>query len=162
MRYKIMFSVYKLTAPNNKCYIGMTSINPVKRWAGGRGYQYNKEFWEDIIKYGWDNIKREIILTTTDEDEAHNKEIELILFYDSINQGYNKTLVSQAVHSSKKIGVTCINTNRKFRSLKKAAIYAQTTGQSIKEACEGKRLVAGIHPKTRAALMWKYTKYKYQ
>jgi hypothetical protein len=57
----------------------MTSINPLHRWASGHGYEHNKEFWEDIVKYGWDNIKREIVLTTENEDEAHEKEIELIL-----------------------------------------------------------------------------------
>lgn len=158
-----MFSVYKLTAPNGKCYIGMTSINPVKRWSGGRGYKYNKEFWKDIIKYGWDNIRREIVLTTDDETEAHYKELELILFYNSINPeyGYNKSFVSNPICSSKRIGVTCINTNRKFRSLKKAAEYAHTKEKNIKEVCEGERLTAGCHPKTGVKLKWKYTKYKY-
>ena len=158
-----MFSVYKLTAPNNKCYIGMTSINPVKRWAGGHGYEYNKEFWDDIVKYGWDNIKREIILTTDNEDEAHNKEIELILLYNSVNSdfGYNKCVVSNPIHTSKHIGVTCVNTNRKFRSIKKASVYANTSERSIKEACENKRDFAGYHPKTKTPLRWKYTKYKH-
>ena len=159
-----MYSVYKITAPNNKCYIGMTSINPVTRWAGGHGYENNKEFWEDIVKYGWDNFRREIILTTENEDEAHEKEIELILFYDSVNPkyGYNKRVVSNTIHSSKKIGVTCVNTNRKFRSLKKASVYAHTSEQYIKETCENKREFAGIHPKTKRPLKWKYTAYKYK
>lgn len=159
-----MFSVYKLTSPNNKRYIGITSGNPVRRWAGGRGYEYNKEFWEDIIKYGWDNIRREIVLTTENEDEAHEKEIELILLYDTTNPdlGYNKFVISNKIHSSKRIGVTCINTNRKFRSLKKASVYAGTTPQSIKEVCDNTRKYAGHHPKTGVALRWKYTAYKYK
>lgn len=158
-----MYSVYKITAPNNKVYIGMTSINPVKRWAGGRGYEHNKMFWEDIIKYGWDNFRREIVLTTDNEDEAHEKEIELILYYDATKSdlGYNKRVISNPIHSSKCKGVTCINTNRKFKSLKKASKFAQVSEQVIKEACEGKRLTAGVHPKTRKPLMWKYTKHKY-
>ncbi len=159
-----MFSVYKLTSPNNKCYIGMTSINPVKRWSSGHGYKNNKEFWNDIVKYGWDNIKREIILTTENEEEAHKKEIELILLYKTIdpNYGYNKKVVSNTVHSSKCKGVTCVNTNRKFRSLKRASYYAHTYEKSIKEACEGKRKFAGFHPQTNEPLMWRYTTYKYE
>lgn len=157
-----MFSVYKLTSPNNKCYIGMTSINPIKRWASGHGYKDNKEFWNDIVKYGWDNIKREIVLTTENEDEAHQKEIELILLYKTIdhNYGYNKKVVSNAVHSSKRKGVTCINTNRKFRSLKKASAYAHTSEKYVREVCEGKRECAGFHPKTNKPLKWRYTTYK--
>lgn len=157
-----MFSVYKLTAPNNKIYIGMTSINPVKRWNSGYGYDDNKMFWEDIVKYGWDNIKREIVFTSENENEAHEAELRLILHYDSTNpdKGYNRSYISNLIHSSKKIGVTCINTNRKFRSLKKAAAYAHTTGQNIREVCENEKETAGFHPKTKQPLKWKYTKYK--
>ena len=159
-----MYSVYKLTSPNGKCYIGMTSINPVTRWAHGRGYEYNVEFWNDIVKYGWDNIRREIILTTDNEDEAHEKEIELILLFNTVDPewGYNKAIVSNKIYSSKRIGVTCVNTNRKFRSLRKASLYANTSEQHIKEACENKREFAGTHPKTKQRLKWKYTVYKYK
>ena len=142
----------------------MTSVNPVKRWAGGHGYEHNKEFWKDIVKYGWDNIRREIVLTTENEGEAHEKEIELILFYNSIDPecGYNKKVISNPIYSSKRIGVTCVNTNRKFRSLKKASKYANTTEKYIKEVCENKREFAGYHPKTKQKLRWKYTAYKYK
>lgn len=159
-----VFSVYKLTSPNGKRYIGMTSTNPVKRWAGGHGYECNKEFWKDIVKYGWDHIRREIVLTTENENEAHEKEIELILFYETTNPdlGYNKKIISNKINSSKRVGVTCVNTNRKFRSIKKASLYANTYPQSIKEVCENKREFAGYHPKTGQRLRWKYTAYKYK
>lgn len=158
-----MYSVYKLTAPNGKIYIGMTSNNPVKRWAGGHGYKNNKSFWEDIVKYGWDNIRREIVLSTDDEDEAHKKEISLILYYETTDpdKGYNRTIISNVIKSSKKIGVTCVNTNKKFRSLKKASKYAGVSEKLIKKVCETGNGCAGYHPKTGEPLMWKYTKYKY-
>ena len=157
-----MFVVYKLTSPKGKYYIGLTSKNPVERWNSGHGYEHNKEFWTDIVKFGWDNIRREIILVTDDENEAHEKELEMILFYNSNNPeyGYNKSLVSNKIYSCKRIGVTCVNTNRKFRSLAKAATYAKTSPQYIKDVCENKRQFAGRHHKTGKPLMWKYTKYK--
>lgn len=156
-----MYYVYKLTAPNNKCYIGMTSRNPKKRWNSGCGYKYNKELWNDIVNYGWYNFIREVVMKTENEDEAHEKEIDLILLYDATNPkyGYNKVVSSNRISKVIKIGVTCVNTNNKFRSLSKASKYAHTSVTYIKEVCDNKREYAGSHPKTGQKLKWKYTKY---
>ena len=89
------FFVYKHTSPSNKIYIGITcKKNVTYRW-GKNGSQYNKcpYFWHAIQKYGWDNIKHEILFTDLSEKEAKAKEIELIAFYKSNNPefGYNLT-----------------------------------------------------------------------
>ena len=52
------FSVYILKFPNNKVYIGQTK-NIKIRWEGnGSRYKGNKEMFNDILKYGWENIKK--------------------------------------------------------------------------------------------------------
>lgn len=86
-----MYCVYKHTAPNGKIYIGITSINPLKRWANGQGYKHNNHFWNAIQKYGWDNIKHEILYSDLTKEEACQKEIELIARYKSNQRefGYN-------------------------------------------------------------------------
>lgn len=86
-----MFVVYKHTTPNGKVYIGITGNQPTKRWANGNGYRNNNHFWNAIKKYGWDNINHEILFDGLTQDEAEEKEIELIAFYDSSNpsKGYN-------------------------------------------------------------------------
>lgn len=38
------YIVYKHIAPNSKIYIGITKMNPLKRWDNGRGYSTNKHF----------------------------------------------------------------------------------------------------------------------
>ena len=53
------YTVYKHTSPSGKVYIGITSIDPAKRWK--QGYSHNKHFSMAIKKYGWENIKSEII-----------------------------------------------------------------------------------------------------
>lgn len=85
------YTVYKHTTPCGKVYIGITKLNPVKRWLNGKGYQKQNYFYKAILKYGWDNIKHEILYSGLTKESAEQKEIELISQYDSTNRekGYN-------------------------------------------------------------------------
>lgn len=87
------YCVYKHTCPNGKVYIGITCRNPIRRWNNGNGYQNNKHFWSAIQKYGWDSIKHEILYSNLSEEDACQKETELIIEYKSNNReyGYNHT-----------------------------------------------------------------------
>lgn len=87
------YCVYIHTCPNGKVYIGITSQNPIARWQGGKGYRFQKHFYNAILKYGWDNIKHEILFDGMTKEEACNKEIELIAHYNSTNPqfGYNQS-----------------------------------------------------------------------
>jgi len=86
------YCVYKHTFPNGKVYIGITRRKPEKRWrTNGSGYWYqNKTLFFAIKKYGWENIKHDVLFENISKEEAYSKEIELISFYDSINpeKGY--------------------------------------------------------------------------
>lgn len=78
---------------NNKKYIGITGRkNPKWRW-GGKGQKYNDTpyFWNAIQKYGWENFEHKILLTGLTEEEAKQKEKELIKKYKTTNRklGYN-------------------------------------------------------------------------
>ena len=55
------YTVYRHICPNNKMYIGITRKKPEDRFLNGQGYFDNKKFYKDIKKYGWDNIKHEIL-----------------------------------------------------------------------------------------------------
>ena len=85
------YSVYKHTTPSGKIYIGLTSLRPEERWDSGHGYKNNVYFTNAIKKYGWNNIKHEIIQDNLTPEEASQLEYELILEYDSTNpsKGYN-------------------------------------------------------------------------
>ncbi len=88
------YIVYKHTSPNGKVYIGITGKTAEERWQNGRGYKANKHFYNAIKKYGWDNIKHEILYQNLKAEEAYKIEKELIKKYQSNNlkNGYNKSI----------------------------------------------------------------------
>lgn len=56
------WTVYIHISPSNKYYVGITSQkNLNQRWRNGNGYKKNKYFYRSIVKYGWENIKHEVI-----------------------------------------------------------------------------------------------------
>ena len=87
----MIYSVYKLTAPNGKCYIGMTKQSVERRWNSGNAYQHNIHLSNAIAKYGWENFKKEVLFASTSKAEAESQERWHISYYDSINRlhGYN-------------------------------------------------------------------------
>lgn len=88
-----MYCVYRHTTPNGKVYIGITQQSPNDRWKGGWGYNTNLVFFRAINKYGWDNIKHEILMDGLTKEEAKAAEIRLIAEYRSTEReyGYNIT-----------------------------------------------------------------------
>lgn len=89
---KYIYNVYKHTFPNGKIYFGITSKKPEKRW-GNVGNQYKKQsyMWNAIQKYGWNNIKHEIVAENLAKEEACQMEINLIAIFKTNQKefGYN-------------------------------------------------------------------------
>ena len=89
------YCVYKHTTPSGKVYIGITCRPPKERWGcDGKRYKNNKYFYNAIKKYGWYNIKHEILYDHLDSEMAQEYEKFFIFVYDSSNRehGYNHTL----------------------------------------------------------------------
>lgn len=88
------FYIYCHTSPSGKRYIGQTSVEPKKRWNNGLGYLNCTYFKHAIDKYGWDNIRHDIICVVHSEKLAHLFEQHYIQKYDTFNhdKGYNLTL----------------------------------------------------------------------
>lgn len=77
---------------NGKKYFGITSRAPEDRWKDGNGYCHQIVFWRAIKKYGWDNFIHEIIIDNLTEEEAKQKEIEMIALYKTnCRKYYNPT-----------------------------------------------------------------------
>lgn len=91
---RAMYTVYKHTTPSGKVYIGITGRAVEKRWENGSGYKSNKYFYSAIKKYGWDNIKHEIVCTGLSKWQACRAEQSLIKYFDSTNRdkGYNHSI----------------------------------------------------------------------
>lgn len=94
------YCVYKHTTPKGKVYIGITRLNPSRRWRKGKGYERNWLFYRAIMKYGWENIRHEIILDGLTENEAKQAEIELIAKYDSTNPKYGYNITKGGDHAT--------------------------------------------------------------
>lgn len=83
--------LYIHTFPDEKKYVGI-SMSPFTRWKNdGSGYKDQPKMWEAIQKYGWENIKHEIILENLNEKTAKQIEKALILQYQTTIPalGYN-------------------------------------------------------------------------
>lgn len=88
-----MYVVYKHTTPSGKVYIGITCRKPEERWENGSGYKGNKHFYRAIQRYGWSNIRHEIVADGLTKAQACAMEIKLIAEYDATNpdKGYNRS-----------------------------------------------------------------------
>lgn len=85
------WTVYRHISPSGKIYIGITSRDPKRRWNCGKSYEHCIKFYAAIQKYGWDNIKHEILFTSLSEERAKKLEIELIRHYKWMSISYNLT-----------------------------------------------------------------------
>ena len=163
------WTVYKHITPTNKFYFGITNSTDVnKRWANGLGYRTQTIFFRAIIKYGWDNIKHEIIKDNLSLDEAVEMEKYLIeKFKTNVSKygreanGYNMTaggdtapsifyqedenykkLMEEKVYSKKRIPVDCYDLNKKYlstyESISKAAKELNLDATCIGDNIKGK------------------------
>lgn len=91
------YIVYMHTCPNGKRYVGITK-SLENRWRNGEGYK-TQLFYRAIKKYGWENINHEILFENLSLQSANEKEIELIIRYNTNNPayGYNVTSVGDGV-----------------------------------------------------------------
>ncbi len=92
--------VYRITFPNGKCYIGITTQKLKNRISGHKQHYnegYDKLVYRAMHKYGWESIKWDILDTGIDFEDLKTKEIYWIeklrayVKYEDSN-GYNMTL----------------------------------------------------------------------
>lgn len=132
-----MFTVYKHTFPNGKVYIGITKQKIKLRWRRGSGYRSQPLMQNAIQKYGWENIKHEIIAENLLQKEACKMEIDLIKKYDSTNRekGYNISFGGEKVglnlrcseETKRKIGIA--NKGKKMSEEQKEVLRLINTGK---------------------------------
>lgn len=143
-----MYTVYKHTCPNGKVYIGITQQNIELRWRNsGQGY-IGQRFYRAILKYGWDNIKHEILFTDLTKEEACQKEIELIIEYRSNNPkyGYNGSLGGEGflgVEPWNKGGHIYEETKEKLRRANYGKKASEETRKKMSEKLRGNQNAKG-------------------
>lgn len=142
------YKIYKYTSPSGGVYIGQT-CNNIEQRAGGTGCQYlnrNKKTGDfnqpaiahAIIKYGWDNFKKEIVFSGLTSEEADEKERELIREYREKGECYNICSGGKGVPGAREHKVCQYSLDGEYIK----------TWDTIKEACEtlygNKKVVANI------------------
>lgn len=94
------FVVYKHTSPSGKVYIGITCQGVQYRWGklGGKyletldnGRLKHPYFAQAILKYGWKNMKHEVLHENLSKEEACQLEQKYISEYKSKGICYNLT-----------------------------------------------------------------------
>lgn len=86
------YCVYKHTAPNGKCYIGITCQGMERRARKGEGYKECTAFYNAIKKYGWDSFSHEILEDGLIFEDACRLEVYYIQKYNSLTSGYGYNL----------------------------------------------------------------------
>ncbi len=156
-----MFTVYKITnIINNKSYIG-SSTRVEKRWQeeknaafNEKSSSYNYPLSRAFRKYGLENFKFEILkndFSTVEEMEDYEQ--KMIIYYDTLKNGYNQTLYTHCVLRDPKIkeqlvqkyGKKCCLIDEKgnileiYDSLQEAGRcnFGDNRGSSVKKICEG-------------------------
>ena len=87
------YTVYKLTSPSGKVYIGCTGQRVKSRWKRrGTGYDKGIPIREAIDFYGWQNFQKEILCEKLTKEGAEKLEAWFIEYYDSMDpeKGYNR------------------------------------------------------------------------
>ena len=80
-------------------YVGITSLNPERRWRKGTAYPQQTLVRKAIDKYGWENIEKEIVASRLTKEEACNFERLLIEKLNLTNHelGYNLSYGGEAM-----------------------------------------------------------------
>lgn len=131
-----MYSVYIHIFPNDKKYIGVTSWKPELRW-GANGCNYKNQYMVNAIKkYGWDNIKHEIVAENLTAEQASKMEIELIKKYNSADRKYGYNISLGGIDNK----ICSDETKEKLRKANINKIMSEESKKKISEFQKGKHL----------------------
>lgn len=146
------YSVYIITSPEGKRYIGMTMRKPEYRWNNGKGYISNIPFYEDIQKFGWEQFKKEIIKSGMNREEACNVERFLIAKYQTQNAsfGYNIEMGGIPIHLAEN---TKMKMSEAHKGLPRDEVYRKHISESKKGSKNGMyNKCDALNPNSRAVM----------
>lgn len=148
------WTVYRHISPSGKVYIGITSQNVERRWNSGKGYTLCKAFYNAILKYGWDNIKHEVLFTNLSEERAKRLEIELIRHYKKLRISYNITNGGDGMlgyRHSEEVLVRLRKSLKGRKSPNKGKCMKESTKIKLSIINKGKTLPLSVRDKIRKA-----------
>lgn len=149
--YKVYMIENKI---NHKKYIGITQQKLQDRWKNGNGYRHTSHLYAAIQKYGWDNFNHILLYDNLSKEEACQKEIYLIKFYQTQNReyGYNNSSggeINTGFHhseiSKKKMSIAAKNRSidwnkiQKMKEVNSKRIRCVETGEIFSSIAEAKK-----------------------
>lgn len=76
------YTLYVHYFPDDYAYVGITKQKVTRRWGKeGNGYRKQKNIYDKITKYGWDNINHFILKTNLSINEAQQLETTLVKYF---------------------------------------------------------------------------------
>lgn len=122
-----MYKVYMhRLKKDNRVYIGITKQNLKKRWQRGLGYVHSTNFYNAILKYGWDNFDHIVLFENLSKEEAEQKEMELIKLYKSNDERYGFNMTNGGFHP-----IMTEEQKRKISNTEKGKKVAQETKEKL-------------------------------
>ena len=163
MEEKKKYCVYRHKSFDDRVYIGITCQNVNRRWRKGMGYMHNAYFRRFLDKYGWDSMEHKVLYSGLTLQEAEEKEIKLIKFYQSDNpsKGFNiqkggnsygahteeskiKMSIARRNCNDKNLRpVMCVETRVVYKGTREAERQTSTSSSGISSNCNGKTDYAG-------------------
>lgn len=170
--------VYKFTLPNNKIYIGETIQKLSSRISKHRSNSriLKSPLYNDINKYGWDNVNISILFQTKELDSTYKEKIKYIIrrietayieYYhsDNPNLGYNETKCKESAtgyHLKEEHRNRIIETKRTINN-KGKHIHTEEHKQYLRENIYNSRLLSEeVKEKTRQINIARCSKKCYQ
>ena len=129
-----MYSIYKLTLPDGRAYVGMTGNKPYRRWQGGSGYVSNIPFYHEIQYFGWKNITKEILEEVPDKDTALERELYYIGLYKTYLPEYGFNTYGKPHSQQSKDKYVCVELGLEFDTLKQAGLFVGVCEEAIRQA----------------------------
>ena len=138
---------------NNKKYVGQSTASAQTRW-GANGHRYKGQyFYRAIEKYGWDNMKHEIIAENLSDEEADKLEKELIEKYKTNNRKYGYNITAGGRDGAGSPGgknpnahpLVCVETGQRWECLNYCAKDIGVNPSSIRESLVNGYRCCGLH-----------------
>ena len=130
------WTVFKLTFPDNKMYMGMTDLKLEDKCRNGLGFA-KEVIFPAIIMKGWENIALNVIATNTTKEDADKRYRQGIM----TNKTYDEVYGYNFKKGGKK--VLCVTTKEVIPSISVAAKRYNVETGNINKCCNGKLKSAG-------------------
>lgn len=141
-----LYYIYIHTCPDYMTYVGV-SQNPKQRWNNGEGYKDNKKFYQAIKKYGWNNIRHEIVAETYYRRISQKIERTIITEFKKKNKSYNETNIERILLEKKSKRIIPLkkvaqynnegNLIKIYESAREAGKNLSISAESIQSCCRG-------------------------